>query len=161
MAFKLHKTPFCKLSLRIKTFFDASVGLHHILRWPVLLWLLLSLLFLILMVQFILPIQHKGQRRSLLLKAKQLHLEMSRKYQKHAVSTAILSHWSSFNCVLGLTTLAHSLTSDDGAHLWLANWADQIRKAGGLISGRSSKLELDLEATLLSLYDKEGKSIGL
>lgn len=86
------------------------------------------------MLQFILPIEHKGHR-SLLLKAK--HLEMWRKYQTHAISTAVLPHWCSFNCLLGLTTLAHSLTSDDGAHLWLANWADKIRKASGLIgSGR-------------------------
>lgn len=71
--------------------------------------------------------------------------------QKHAVPCAVLSHWSSFSWILGLTTLVHSLAGDDAAHLWLENGTAQTRKAAGLISGGGSKPELGLEATLLSL----------
>lgn len=162
VVFKVHKIPLCKLSLHIKSFFDASAALHDTLRWPVFLWLLLSLLFLILIMQFVILIEHRGHRRtSLLLKAKQPHLEVWRKYQKRAVPCAVLPHWSSFNWILGLTTLAHSLTGDDRGPS-VAGKLDWSHQEGcWLISGRHSKTELDLEATLLPLYDKVGKWICL
>lgn len=78
-----------------------------------------------------------------------------KKIQKHAV----LSHWSSFSWILGLTMLVHSLAGDDGAHLWPENGTAQIRRAAGLMSGRSSKPKLGLEVTLLSLYNIVWKRI--
>lgn len=80
---------------------------------------------------------------------------MWRKFQKDAVSSVVLPHWSSFNWTLGLTVMMHSLTGGDGAPLWLANWTDQ--NAAVLVAGKTSKLELDLEGALLYLYDRMGK----
>lgn len=51
----------------------------------------------------------------ILLQGEHLHLYtcMWRKFQKDAVSSVVLPHWSSFNWTLGLTVMMHSLTGGD------------------------------------------------
>lgn len=104
-----------------------------------ILW---SLLLLMLISGFI-PFLHRGhRRRGLFLRAKELHLEGWRN-TKACCICAVLSHWSSFSWILGLTTLVHSVAGDDGAHLCL--------ESGRLLAWCLSKPKLGLEVTLLSL----------
>lgn len=156
MVSKLHRAPLCNLSCHIKSFFYALVVLHHTLRWPILLWYYIIITFNA--NNGICPIitQRPQEERSL-PQSRTAALGGVKKIQKHAV----LSHWSSFSWILGLTTLVHSLAGDDGAHLWPENGTAQVRKAAGLMSGRSSKPKLGLEVTLLSLCDTMWKWIWL
>lgn len=71
-----------------------------------------------------------------------------RKHQKHAV----LLKQSSFNSTLELKVLIHSLTEGDGSPS-ITSKMDQ--KVAGLIFGRSSKPDSDLQGILLS-HDKMG-----
>lgn len=153
VASKHQKSPLCNISWHFKSSFDALV--FCITPWGDLYCYDIMNITTFnanngIYVIYAIITQRTQEERSLPQSQTTAPRSVKRS-QKHTVPCAVLSHWSSFSRILGLTRLVHSLAGGDGAHLWLENGTAQIRKAAGLMSGKGSKPKLGLGATLLSL----------